>query len=103
MFESFGNGKQEFLFVRLADELDTDGESFGRLAEGEREARESGQVEPLAEAHGVAIVVRIAGPVVALAVAERGLCGYRREKEAEVFELPEQIGAEEIALHAGIE
>jgi hypothetical protein len=35
LFESFGNGKQEFLFVRLADELDTDGESFGRLAEGE--------------------------------------------------------------------
>ena len=61
------------------DQLDIDGESFARTSQGEREARKTGEIEPLAEAHGVAIVVRITGPIIAGTVEK---CGGRGDGES---------------------
>ena len=38
LLERFGYGEKKFFFVGAADQLDIDGQSFGRTAEGKRNA-----------------------------------------------------------------
>jgi len=87
--------------VRAGDELDVDGQAFGGLAHGKREAGETGDIEPLGETHGVQVVVRIAAVVVAGAVLECWGRGNRREKNRDVAELAKERGADEVAVRAG--
>lgn len=75
LFESFRDGKQEFFFVRPADQLNVDGEPFGRLPEGKREPGKTRKIQPLTITHGVAIAVRFAGAISSFAMAERRLGG----------------------------
>ena len=78
-FERFGDGEKELFFERPPDELDGDGEAFGGSGNGNGEAGESGEIEPLAVAHGFAIAVNffrwaLSGPGApsSFAMAERG-------------------------------
>src|SRR5580692_5113819 len=100
LLEGFGYGEEKFFLVRAADELKVDGESFRGAAEGKRQGRKTGKIQPLAEAHGVAIIVRIAGAVVAGAMWEGGCGGDRREKNRNIVQLPKQIGTDGVALGA---
>lgn len=72
------------------DQLDIDGEAFGGLSHRKREPREAGKVEPLAETHGVAVIVRIIGAVVAGPMMEGRRGGNRRKKNGDFAELPEE-------------
>src|SRR5579883_117931 len=101
LFELGGDGEEEFFFVRAGDELDADGKALGRAAHGERKAGETREIEPLAEAHGVAIVVRLAGGVVSGTMRERGFGGDRGEKDRNIAELTKNRGADLIAIGAG--
>jgi hypothetical protein len=101
LFERFGDGEEKFLFVGAADELHVDGKALGRASKRKRKAWGAREIQPLAEAHGVSIIVWIAGAVVAGAVRERGSRGDRREKDGNVAELAEKSGAELIAFGAG--
>jgi hypothetical protein len=42
LFELLGYGEEEFFLVGTADQLDVDGEAFGRLSHGKREAGKAG-------------------------------------------------------------
>ena len=101
MFELFADGEEEFFFVGSADQLDVDREAFGRLSQRKRDAGEACEIEPLRETHCVAVVVWIAGPVVAGAVFESRRCGNCGEKDWDFAELPEERSADEIAVLAG--
>ena len=94
------DSKEEFFFVRAADQLDVDGKSFGRAAQGEGDSRETGEVEPLGVTHGVAITVRLAGDIIALAVTERGFAGDRGEKNRESAKLAENGSTNKVAVGA---
>ena len=89
-FELLGYGEEEIFFVGTGDQLDVDGESFGRLSHGKREAGKAGRIQPLGETHGVAIIVRIAGPVVAGAVFESWCHRNCGEQYWDFPELPEK-------------
>jgi len=94
------DGEEEFFFVGAADQLDVDGEAFGRLSHRKREAGKAGEIEPLGETHGVEVVVRIAAQVAAGAVFE---CRRRRncgEKDGDFAKLLEERSTEEIAVDA---
>ena len=101
MLELGGYGEKEFFFVRAGDELDIDGQAFGGLAHGEREAGETGDIEPLGETHGVAVIVRVVGAVVADAVFEGWGRGNGGEKNRDIAELAKERGADEVAVRAG--
>ena len=81
--------------------MDVDGEAFGGLSHGKREPRESGEIEPLRETHGVQVAVRIAGPIVAGSVFESRRCGNRGEQNRDIAQLPEERGTDEVAVEAG--
>ena len=87
--------------MRAGDQLNVDGEAFGRLSHRKREAGEASEIEPLAETHGVAIVVRIGGPVVAGAMFECRRCRNSGEKYGDILELPQERGANQIAVSTG--
>ena len=100
MFELLGYGEEQFFLVGTADQLDVDGEAFGGAAHGQREGGEAGEIEPLAVAHGIAVVVWLAGGVVAMAVLKRGLGRHGREKDGRAAQLPKNGGAYQIAIFA---
>ena len=102
MLERLGYGEKELFFVGAADQLHVDRQSFRRTAERKRETGEAGEVQPLAEAHGIAIIVRIAGTIVACAVAKGGSGGYGRKKDGDIAELAKEIGAERVSFGAGV-
>ena len=93
VFEGLCDGEKKFFFVRAGDELDVDRQTFGRTAEGKRKAGEAGKVQPLGEAHGVSIIVRIAGTIIAGAVGKGRSGGDGQKKNRDVAELTEEIGA----------
>ena len=57
--------------------MDVDRESVGGLAHGKRKTWKSCEIQPLAEAHGIAVIVGIVGTIIACAVLE-GRCGGNR-------------------------
>ena len=101
MFELLGYSEEELFFVRAADELDVDGEAFGRAAHGQGKTGKASEIKPLAEAHGIAIVVGLAGNVIALTVLERRFGGDSGKKNRDIAELAKNGGAGEIAGGAG--
>src|SRR5712692_4944146 len=70
------------------------------MTEGDGGSGKAGQVQPLRELHGVA--VSRAGEIVSLAVKKRGTCGNRGEQNGRVLHLAQNLGAEEIAVGAGL-
>jgi len=100
MLQSFDDGEEEFFFVGPGNQLDVDGKSLGRLAEGEGKPRKAREVQPLTVAHGVPVIVRIAGAIIARAMLEGRHRGNRREKDRHLAHLPEQIGAHQVAFRA---
>jgi len=101
VFELGSHSEEKFFFVGTGDKLDIDGETFGGAAHRERDTGEAGEIEPLAEAHGVAIVVRLAGRVVPGAVMEGGFGGHGGKQDGRVAELAENGGADLIAIGTG--
>src|SRR5208283_2324117 len=61
LLQSFGDGEEEFFLVGPGNQLDVDGKSLGRLAEGQGKPRKAREIQPLAVAHDVPVVVRITG------------------------------------------
>ena len=100
MFELGGDGQKQFFFVRAGDELDIDREPFGRAAHWQREARKAGEIQPLAEAHGVPIVVRLARCVVTCAVGKRRFGGNGGEQNRRAAKLAKDGGAHQVAIRA---
>ena len=84
-----------------ADQLDVNGKPFGRAAKGESNAGKADEIQPLAKTHGLAIIVRIAGAIIARAMSESGSRGNGREKNGDVAELTQQVGAKQVTLGAG--
>ena len=78
------------------------GSPSGDRPKGRDNAGKAGEIQPLAEAHGVSIIVRIAGAIIAGAVRESGGGGNGREKNGDIAELAKEIGAEVIAFGASI-
>jgi len=101
LFELFAYGEEQFFLVGTADQLDVDGEAFGGAAHGQRQGGEAGKIEPLAVAHGIAVVVWLTGGVVAIAVLKSGLGRHGRDKEGRAAHLPKNGGAYQIAIFAG--
>ena len=101
LFELDGYGEEEFFFIRTRDELDIDGKAFGGSAHRQTKSGETREIEPLAEAHGFAVVVWIVGAVVARAVLECRRGGNCGEQNRDFSELSEERGAHQIAVHAG--
>src|SRR5712692_5246196 len=100
LLDSFCDGEDEFVFKRPADDLHADGESLARNSDRYGTTGKAGQVQPLRELHGVA--VSRAGEIVSLAVKKRGTCGNRGEQNGRVLHLAQNLGAEEIAVGAGL-
>ena len=101
LFESFGHGEYEFVFKRAADDLDAEGKTFVREADGDGSAGETGEIEPLGKTHGVAIAR--AGVVVSFAVAKSGRGGNGREKNGDAVHLMENFFSDQIAFGAGLD
>src|SRR5213593_2312170 len=79
LFEALGNGQDQLVLIRPADDLDADGETFVRKTDWDGGAREAGEIQPLRIAHGVQI--SRAGAVVSAAMEERGTGGNWGEKD----------------------
>lgn len=103
MIERFGDGEEERLFERAADELDADGQAVIRKGGGKRKAGKAGEIEPLRMAHGFAEGRGGGGAPGAFAVAEGGSERDRGKKDGDIFHLAENLCAAEIALSAGVE
>src|SRR5579862_5340656 len=71
-----GDAERDFIFEGTGDDLDADGQRFGRAADGNDCGGRAEGVEPLGVAHGVKIFdgAAIDGPA-ALAMAEGGNAG----------------------------
>src|SRR5260370_35839450 len=98
--DDFRDGEDQFVFKRPADDLDTDGESFIRMRDWDGRAGKACQIQPLRKAHGIAI--SDAGPIVSFTMTKRGIRGNRRKKNRRVVHLAQNVGAEKIAIRAGI-
>ena len=99
LLNRFRDGEDQFVLKWPADNLDADGQSFIRNADGNGCAGKAGQVQPLRKPHGVAV----AGPamVISLAVTKRGAGGNRGEQHGRVLHLAQNIGTEKIPIRAG--
>ena len=100
-FEALGDGEDQLVLMRPADDLHADGEAFAGKAERDGGARETGEVQPLRVAHGVAI--SSAGVVVSAAMEERGSGGDWGEEDGDVLHLAQDFCAEQVALGAGFD
>ena len=101
MFESFGDGENQFVLKGPADDLDAEGKTLVREADGDGSAGETGEIKPLGKTHGVAIAG--AGVVVSFAVAKRGRGRNGREKNGDAVHLAENFFSDQIAFGAGFD
>jgi len=99
LLERFRDGEDQFVFKWPADDLDADGQSLARNADGNGCAGKAGQVEPLRKPHGVAVARP--GMVISLAVTKGGTDGHRGEQNRSVSHLAQNFGAEKIPIRAG--
>src|SRR5208337_2056647 len=99
-FDRFGDREEEFFFEGAANKLHVDWQALGRFSKWQGQSRKSREIQPLAVAHGVPVIVRIAGAIIARAMFEGRRRGNRREKDRHIAQLPEQLGAYQVAFRA---
>ena len=94
-----GDGKNDFLFVRTADDLNADRQTFGRMADGNDGGGIPEKIEPLGVTDGVEI-----GDFAAfddprtLAMAKSGNSANGTEQDGEFFHLREETSAQGVAI-----